>query len=67
VKLLDNLLHIVELLRELLRPGGRDEWRRVDPRENRRRLKLPTPKGDSCYPHHPQLTRDQLIDEDEIW
>jgi hypothetical protein len=66
-KLLENFLHIVELLREIMRPGGLKEWHRVDPREDRRRLRRPIPADSSCYPYHRHLQADQIVHEDDFW
>jgi len=65
-KIVGGFLHIVELLRELSRPGELGEWRRIDPREQSRIMKLPVPKDSSCYPYHVRLEEEQLVDLDDL-
>jgi len=65
-KLMDYLLHVVELARELARPGELAEWHRIDPRDERRRLTLPIPRDTGCYPYHHRLDEAQLVSEDDF-
>jgi len=65
-RVMDYLMHVIELVRELMRPGELGEWHRVDPREERRRLTPPVPKDNSCYPYHQELDDAQLVREDDF-
>jgi len=64
--LLDTLMHVFELLHELMRPGELGEWHRVDPREEKRLLTRPVPRDSSCYPYHQDLDDAQLVEEDDL-
>jgi hypothetical protein len=66
VKFVNTFLHILELLRELTRPGALKEWRRIDPRDEEKLLKLPAPSGASCYPYHSRLDREQVVYEEDF-
>lgn len=61
-RILDSLLHIVELVRELLRPGEWHEWSL--PKEGS--LEPPIPRDSSCYPYHDRLDPEQLVDEERL-
>lgn len=65
-KALDYLLHIVELLMELRRPGEIREWRRVSAAEEARLMKPRIPKDSSCYPYHAELDRKQLVHPEDF-
>ena len=64
--LLDAVLHVLELVRELMRPGELQEWRRVHPDEEVKLMRGPIPKDSSCYPYHEQLDHEQLVHEDDF-